>query len=349
MFAAEEVLPESVLCLAAPAAPKPPTRSRLHRSQLFRSRPGARRRPSSHRLRLIGGRRRGWRSRPEPSRRSRSCFRAVEAAFGRPIASGLSATGPATRPAARRHSGRSSGSSTALGRCIGTTFFEGELIDRSRRASGGWVARAGRRRGAVCCARVSEHRQQKQQSDPSVALEHQGGIVEGLFGPEATRALPAALLGLLLVVSVWWDSAFDLRYWAPLTILALGLVLAQFLTASLSIPRRGPLAIATASIWCLAGFVLLTALGHRVPRRLGKRLLAASSTQRYGHFRSPPRRMTAGASASGPGSPRCLALAVATLIGLVADAGSLFLAGRLDAPVGYRNGTAALFDLGLGT
>ena len=79
------------------------------------------------------------------------------------------------------------------------------------------------------------------------------------------RALPAALLGLLLVVSVWWDSAFDLRYWAPLTILALGLVLAQFLTASLSIPRRGPLAIATAGIWCLAGFVLLTAAWSQTP------------------------------------------------------------------------------------
>ncbi len=158
------------------------------------------------------------------------------------------------------------------------------------------------------------------------------------------RALPAALLGLLLVVSVWWDSAFDLRYWAPLTILALGLVLAQFLTASLSIPRRGPLAIATAGIWCLAGFVLLTAAWSQSPAAAWEE--AARSV-----FYAAVWTLSVSAAADDGWRKRLgaglvigvSAVAVVTLIGLVVDADSLFLAGRLDSPVGYRNGTAALF------
>jgi tetratricopeptide (TPR) repeat protein len=158
------------------------------------------------------------------------------------------------------------------------------------------------------------------------------------------RALPAALLGLLLVVSSWWDSAFDLRYWAPLTILALGLLLAQLLTASLSIPRRGPLAIATAGIWCFAGFVLLTAAWSQSPAAAWEEAarsvfyaavwtLAVSAAADHGWRKRLGAGLVIGVSV----------VALVTLIGLVADAHGFFLAGRLDSPVGYRNGTAAFF------
>ena len=39
-------------------------------------------------------------------------------------------------------------------------------------------------------------------------------------------------------------------------------------------------------------------------------------------------------------------IALVTLVGLFADGGDLFLAGRLDEPIGYRNAVATLFAFG---
>lgn len=169
-------------------------------------------------------------------------------------------------------------------------------------------------------------------------------MVNGSSAIEAARALPVALIGLLLLVSVWWDSAFDLRYWAPLTILALGLLLAQLLAGALTIPRHGPLAVASAAIWCFAGYVLLTAAWSQSPALAWEE--AARSI-----FYAALWTLAVAAGVSGEWRNRLGiglvtgigAIAVVTLLGLLDNGGDLFLAGRLDSPVGYRNGTAALF------
>lgn len=161
---------------------------------------------------------------------------------------------------------------------------------------------------------------------------------------EAVKVLPIALVGLLLLVSGWWDSAFDLRYWAPLTILALALLLAQLLAGALTIPRRGPLAVATAAIWCFAAYVLLTAAWAESVALAWEE---AARTVFYAVLWT----LTVAAGASGGWRKRLGAgltigvgaVAVVTLIELFSHGSDLFLAGRLDSPVGYRNGTAALF------
>ncbi len=152
-----------------------------------------------------------------------------------------------------------------------------------------------------------------------------------------------ALVGVLLVVSAWWDGAFDLRYWAPLTILALAMLVAQAATGGLLIPRRGPLAVATVAIWAFAGYVLLSAAWSESAALAWE---DAARTTFYaalwtlviaagiGRWRD---RFGIGLFA-GVG-----VVAVVTLAGLFVDGADLFLAGRLDSPIGYRNGTAALF------
>lgn len=158
------------------------------------------------------------------------------------------------------------------------------------------------------------------------------------------QVLPVAFLGLMMLVSTWWDSAFDLRYWAPLTILAVGLLLIQALSGALSLPRRGPLAFSVAAIWCFAGFVLLSATWSPSPE------LAWTEAARC-VFYATLWTLGAGMAAGGAWRARLAsalalgvgAIALVTAIGLLFDGADLFRAGRLESPIGYRNATAALF------
>ncbi|HET7573492.1 MAG TPA: O-antigen ligase family protein, partial [Solirubrobacterales bacterium] len=154
-----------------------------------------------------------------------------------------------------------------------------------------------------------------------------------------------AILGALLLISILWDAAFDLRYWAPLTLLALCLLLAPILAGTLR-PPRGALLIATAAIWAIAAYTLLTAAWS------ASAALAWEEAARMSFYAA---LWTVAASVGGGGrrSWRTLlaagltvgvaAVAVITLVGLLADGPSMFRAGRLESPLGYRNATAALF------
>lgn len=162
----------------------------------------------------------------------------------------------------------------------------------------------------------------------------------------AVAAAPAALLGLLFLVSAWWDSAFDLRYWALLAILALALLLVQVLTGTLAVPSRGPLVVATAAFWCFAAYVLLTAAWSQSAGAAweeGARSLLYAAVWTQGVSCVTDRRWRARLGAALTAG--VAAIALITLIGLLTKDTGLFLAGRLDSPVGYRNGTAALFAL----
>jgi len=169
-------------------------------------------------------------------------------------------------------------------------------------------------------------------------------MVDGSRALEAVRAAPVVLIGLLLLASAWWDGAFDLRYWAPLALLALAMLLALVLSGGLSLPRRGPAAASLVAIWGLAAFALLSVAWSDSPAGAWE---GAARTALYaGLFtlavaaagRGPWGRWLGGALVVGVAMVGAVALAR-----ILFEGADVFLAGRLNAPIGYRNGTAALF------
>jgi O-antigen ligase len=161
---------------------------------------------------------------------------------------------------------------------------------------------------------------------------------------DARRMLPLAAIGLLLVASAWWDSAFDLRYWAPLAILAVALLAAQVLAGGWRVPDRGPVAISIAAIWCFVAYVLLSATwsesaGLALEEAARSVFYAGLWTLAVGTVAAAGSRALLG---WGVVAGTCL-VGLVTVVGMFVDGEELFLAGRLDWPVGYRNGTAAFF------
>jgi tetratricopeptide (TPR) repeat protein len=172
-------------------------------------------------------------------------------------------------------------------------------------------------------------------------------MVVGSSAGDLVKVLPIVLVGLLLLVSGWWDSAFDLRYWAPLTILSMALLLAQLCVGGWQLRGERALTVATVAIWVFALYVLLTAAWSQSAALAWEE---AARTSFYAALWT----LAVGAGAAGAWRNRLgagltvgiAAVAVVTLVGLLFNADGLFLAGRLDSPVGYRNGTAALFAFG---
>lgn len=161
----------------------------------------------------------------------------------------------------------------------------------------------------------------------------------------ATAAAPLLLVALLTLVAVWWDGAFDMRYWAPLTILSLALLLALTVAGTLSPPAGWAPTGAVAAIWAFAGFTLLSAAWSQSAADAWEGAARAI-------FYAAMFTLALAAPAAGRGRRLVgvgLVLGVVA-IGLVAEVRLLggdtgaFLAGRLNDPIGYRNGTAALFS-----
>jgi O-antigen ligase len=162
---------------------------------------------------------------------------------------------------------------------------------------------------------------------------------------EAIRSAPLLLAGLLVLASVWWDGAFDLRYWAPLTLLCLALLLVLALAGTLSLPGHGALAVALAAIWVFAAYTMLTAAW-------AESASAAWEGAARAIFYAALFTLAVATPAGGRGR---FWVGVGLVLGVVAtglvsevrllagDTGA-FLAGRLNDPIGYRNGTAALFS-----
>lgn len=153
------------------------------------------------------------------------------------------------------------------------------------------------------------------------------------------------MAGLLLVVSGYlWDGAFDLRYWALAGVLVL-VALAAILTSGAAVQIRSrPLLVAVLALWALALWCLLSGTWAPSPNRAFE---GAARTSLYAALFTLPvvalvRRRDCHIVAAG----LLLVVAVAavfTLLGLYIDGEGAFLAGRLDDPIGYRNGTASLF------
>lgn len=149
---------------------------------------------------------------------------------------------------------------------------------------------------------------------------------------------------LLLVLATAYDGAFHLRHWAPTALLAIVVLLSMHLAGGAIVPR-GPIRAAVAAIWAFAGWTLLSGAWADSPSLAWQGadrtiLYAALATLALLLVASPARLALVGqATVIG-----ISILAVVTLARMLAHGGpDLFLAGRLDSPVGYRNGTAALF------
>ena len=155
------------------------------------------------------------------------------------------------------------------------------------------------------------------------------------------------MAGLLLVVSSYfWDGAFDLRYWALTGVLVLVALAAILISGGAARIRSRPLLVAVLSLWALALWCLLSGAWAPSPDRA---LEGAARASLYAALFTLPvvglaRRTDCRIIAAG----LLFAVAVAavfTLLALYSDGEGAFLAGRLDDPIGYRNGTASLFAL----
>jgi len=155
-------------------------------------------------------------------------------------------------------------------------------------------------------------------------------------------ALPAALALVLLLLVSTSQGAYSLRTWGPLAIF----ILVTFAVAGARRPLSGATLLAVGGLWVYAGFTVLSALWGESPARAlegGARNLLYAALFSLPVMTLPDRHI----------ARRLSAALVAGLAGVVlliyfsvlADGASMFLAGRLDEPIGYRNGTAALFAL----
>ncbi|MET0304755.1 MAG: O-antigen ligase family protein [Solirubrobacterales bacterium] len=162
---------------------------------------------------------------------------------------------------------------------------------------------------------------------------------------EAIAAAPLLFVALLTLAALWWDGAFDMRYWAPLTLLSLSLLLALTVAGALSLPARGALAVALAAIWAFAAFAFLSAAWSQSPADAWEG--AARAIFYAAVFTLAVAAPAAGRGRRWVGTGRGLgvvAIGVAAEVRLLDGDTGAFLAGRLNDPIGYRNGTAALFS-----
>jgi tetratricopeptide (TPR) repeat protein len=156
---------------------------------------------------------------------------------------------------------------------------------------------------------------------------------------DGLELLPTAVTLVLLVIALAYDGAFTVSRWGPLAVTTLAL-----LALAPARRLRGPRLVAVGAIWAFACWTALSAIWSGSP---GDAVEGACRSFLYaGLFTLPIATLPDPAAAR-----RLAALAGATLGGFVlvffavlyVRGEPLFLAGRLNAPIGYRNGTAALF------
>jgi O-Antigen ligase len=162
--------------------------------------------------------------------------------------------------------------------------------------------------------------------------------------PQATIAVAFAVL--LLVLATTSQGAFAISRWAPLTLFTLAALIGALLARGGIAYRSRPVYVTLGAIWALAVWSLLSMLWAKSAGNAfeaGDRMIlyAAIATLPFAFPVSRRSLAAAGWSISiGIG-----AVALYVLIRLLIDGSPLFLAGRLNGPVNYRNATALLFAL----
>jgi hypothetical protein len=157
---------------------------------------------------------------------------------------------------------------------------------------------------------------------------------------------PTVLVLALLVLATAYAGAFKVGQWAPPALFILIVLLTVVLRGgALRLPDRW-LTVALAGAWGLAGWALLSALWAASP---GAALEGAARLVMYAAILTLPLVVV--------GDPRALRVAAHGIVAgivlialyalgrMLVDGPSIFLAGRLNGPVEYRNATALLFCL----
>jgi O-antigen ligase len=158
-------------------------------------------------------------------------------------------------------------------------------------------------------------------------------------------AAPAGAVAALLIIACAFDGAFALRYWALIAILALTILIATQVGGGIQLDR-GPLSIAVGLIWVFAAWALLSALWADSAADAWEE---AARTMLYAAVVTVPLALRGRRQALWVGQGIFFgvgAVAVITLIALIANGADLFGGGRLEDPLGYRNATATLFAFG---
>ena len=161
----------------------------------------------------------------------------------------------------------------------------------------------------------------------------------------SAASLPAVLAVALLLLATLYDGAFDVRHWGPPAIFSI-VTLAVVVGRGGLPPVTRPIAVALAAIWAFAVWTLAStiwAVSAGQAWEGGNRALfyAALVTVALVAIPTPREMRTIGALVIAGIS----AFALFTLARMHLEGPDLFVAGRLDTPLGYRNATACLFGL----
>ncbi len=155
---------------------------------------------------------------------------------------------------------------------------------------------------------------------------------------------PTVLVLALLLLATVYAGAFDIAQWAPPTMFILLLLLTLVLCRGTQrLPDRW-LAVALSGAWGLAAWAALSAIWAGSP---GAALEGAGRQGMYAAILTLPLIAVGDIRSlrvAGRGVVAGIALiALYTLGRMLVDGPSIFLAGRLNGPVEYRNATALLF------
>ena len=144
------------------------------------------------------------------------------------------------------------------------------------------------------------------------------------------------------MIACAFDGAFALRYWALIAILALTILISTQIAGGIQLDR-GPLSIAVGLVWAFAAWTLLSSIWGESAARAWE---GAARTMLYAAVITVPLALRGRRQALWVGQGIFFgvgAVAVITLIALIANGAHLFGGGRLEDPLGYRNATATLF------
>ena len=151
---------------------------------------------------------------------------------------------------------------------------------------------------------------------------------------------------LLLVLATTSQGAFATSRWAPLALFSLAVLIGALTTRGALAFRSLALRVALAGIWGLAGWSMLSMTWAQSPANAFN---GACQVLFYASIVTLPFALPLGRRALAAVGWSIVAgigvIAVYVLVRLLVDAAPLFLAGRLNGPVNYRNATALLFAL----
>jgi hypothetical protein len=151
---------------------------------------------------------------------------------------------------------------------------------------------------------------------------------------------------LLLVLATTSQGAFQISRWAPLALFTLAILLGSALTRGRLAVRSRATHVALVSIWGLAGWALASMAWAQSP---ADALASAGMLLFYAAIVTLafvlPLSRRAFAAAGWALAVAIGVVAIVTEVTMLTNGSSVFLAGRLNGPIDYRNATALLFAM----